>query len=492
MLLLAAGIGLGDFTRPGFAAEQTTAENMPVLTGLVGDGKHDETDTLQRAVDAGVGSLRLPKGTFRISRPIKVDLDKSGVASFTSDGTARILMDGPGPALHFVGTHGGTADPKTVKPEVWDRQRAPMVDGIEIVGAHPQADGIAAEGTMKLTVSRTIVRHTRHGIHLVRRNRNVLISACHIYSNRGVGVFFDHVNLHQSNIVGCHISYCDGGGIVVRGGEVRNVHIGACDIESCMNADGPPTANILFDSTGGSLAEATIVGCTVQHNDKGKDSANVRIVGRGDDLRKKGPAQWGHITIGSNVFSDVHHNIDIENSRGVTITGNTFWMAYQYNLRVTHSQQIVVGPNAFERNPGYTYGTSLDCRNAILFRDCRDCTLTGLHVHNVYKVEGAVTLEDCRRFNMTGCSILDCEGIGLLWKNVESSRLSDCLILSDLPRDRSIASLKVVGGQGNQFVDNLLDGPFHIPQEAGVARGNVLSTNAGVTKTQRGSPGAAK
>jgi hypothetical protein len=260
--------------------------------------------------------------------------------------------------------------------------------------------------------------------------------------------------------------------VVTRGGEVRNVHIGTCDIESCMSADGPSTANILFDSTGGSLAEAAITGCTIQHNDKGKDSANIRIIGKGDDLRKKSPAQWGHITIGNNVLSDVQHNIDIEDARGVTITGNTFWMAYQFNLRVKNSQQIVVGPNAFERNPGYAYGTSLDCKNAILFQDCRDCTLTGLHVHNIYKMDAAVAIENCRRFNVTNCSILDCEGVSLLWKDVTSSRLSDCLILSDRPRDKSAASLKVVGGKGNQFVDNLLSEPYEIPKDSGIATGN--------------------
>lgn len=473
VLLTALGLGFVLFMRPTVGEQAKDKFALPF--GLAGDGDEDDTEKLQRAVNSIVGSIHLPKGTYRITKPIVVDLDKVGFTAFTGDGTARIMMAGPGPAIKFVGTHGGTADPKTVKAEVWDRQRTPMVEGIEIVGAHAEADGIEAEGTMQLTVSRTVIRQCRHGIHLVKRNRNVLISACHIYQNRGIGVYYDHVDLHQSNIVGCHISYCDGGGVVTRGGAVRNVHIGTCDIESCMSADGPATANVLFDSTGGSLAEAAITGCTIQHNDKGKDSANIRIIGGGDDLRKKGKTQWGHVTIGDNVLSDVQHNIDIENARGVTITGNTFWMAYQYNLRVKNSQQIVVGPNAFERNPGYAYGTSLDCKNAILFQDCQDCTLTGLHVHNVYKMDAAFTIENCRRFNVTNCSILDCEGVSLLWKNVSNSRLSDCLIASDLPREKSVASLKVVGGMGNQLVDNLLSEPYEIPKESGTASGNTSS-----------------
>ena len=83
------------------------------------------------------------------------------------------------------------------------------------------ANGIAARGTMQLTINRVVVREARHAIRLHGRNRNVLISDVHLYHNRGIGIFYDTVNLHQSNITGSHISYNAGGGVVVRGGDVR-------------------------------------------------------------------------------------------------------------------------------------------------------------------------------------------------------------------------------------------------------------------------------
>jgi len=55
------------------------------------------------------------------------------------------------------------------------------VTGLEIVGAHAEADGISAQGTMQLTITRVVVREARHGIRLHDRNRNVLISDCHLY-----------------------------------------------------------------------------------------------------------------------------------------------------------------------------------------------------------------------------------------------------------------------------------------------------------------------
>src|SRR5690606_8972412 len=97
---------------------------------------------------------------------------------------------------------------------VWENERMPLVDGLAILGDHPDSVGIEAVGTMQLIISRTHVRNTLHGIHLTGNNRNLIISDCHIYENRGIGIYYDEVNLHQSNITGCHISYNNRGGIV--------------------------------------------------------------------------------------------------------------------------------------------------------------------------------------------------------------------------------------------------------------------------------------
>lgn len=258
--------------------------------GAVGDGKADDTAAIQRAVDSGLGSIVLPKGNYLLTKTITVDLDKTGFTSLVSDGTGSLVMTAGGPALHFVGTHlTGSADPKSFQENVWQNQRMPMVRGVGITGTHAEADGIQATGVMQLTVSETNIHRVRHGIRLTTRNRNVLIANCHIYHNTGCGIFYDHVNLHQSNIVGSHISYNAQGGIVFKGGEVRNVHIGTCDIESNMTADTTPTANILIDSSEGSTDEVAITGCTIQHNSKSPGSATSGCWARASPVSKTAP-----------------------------------------------------------------------------------------------------------------------------------------------------------------------------------------------------------
>jgi hypothetical protein len=424
---------------------------------LVGDGQADDSAALQKLIDAG-GSVSLPKGRYRLTKTITVDLAKLGAAGISSDGTATLLMAGPGPALRIVGTHGGTAAPKTFKPETW-AQRTPVVAGLEILGAHAEADGIEATGTMQLTLSRLTIRECRHGIRLAVRNRNVVIADCHLYRNRGVGLFLDRVNLHQTNVTGCHISYNLGGGIVAVGGEVRNLHVGTCDIEANHDENGPPSANILLDSTGGSVAEVAITGCTIQHSHKAPGSANVRILGAGHDpslLRRQGRehTREGHVTITGNVFSDVQVNLEIRQARGVTVTGNTFWEGFAHDLVVEDSQNIVITGNNFDRNPRYLVnGNGLAEKNGVLLRRVADSAFSGNVVVGVHGQEAAVDVEDGTRLRITDNSILDSDGHALRLTRLSRSLVTGNLLRDDRPADVRVVTplLRIVGGEDNRI-----------------------------------------
>jgi len=431
-----------------------------VLTAqtLVGDGQADDTAALQRLVDTQ-GSVRLPKGRYRLTKTITVDLAKTGYAAISGDGTAQVIMAGPGPAFHFIGTHDKSADPWNVQPKVWDAQRAPAVTGVEIVGAHAEADGIEATGTMQLTIDRVVVRECRHAVHLTKNNRNIILNACHLYHNTGIGVFYDDVNLHQSNIVGCHISYNGGGGVVSRGGNVRNLQIGTCDIEANHDPKGKPSANVELDSTGGSIGEVTITGCTIQHSHKAPDSANVRILGAGKDpslLRREGRehTREGHVTITGNVFSDVQVNVEIRQARGVTISANTFWEGFAHDLVVEDSQNIVITGNNFDRNPRYLVnGNGLAEKNGVLLRRVADSAFSGNVVVGVHGHEAAIDVDDGTRLRITDNSILDCDGAALRLTRLSRSLVTGNLLRDDRPADVRVVTplLRIVGGEDNRI-----------------------------------------
>lgn len=391
-----------------------------------GDGVTDVTAALEKLIRSGTGELA--PGRYRISRTIEVPLAELGPISISGAGAATIVMSGPGPALRIIGTHRGTASPKTVRPEIWKKERTPCIDGLEIEGAHPEADGIELTGTMQPILTRVTVRQARHGLILTNRNRNVVIDNCHLYDNSGVGILFDKLNLHQVNITNCHISYNDQGGIVIRESEIRNLQIGSCDIEGNMAADQEPTANILIDTRVGSVREIAIIGCTLQHNHTSPDSANIRCIGRS----REEPQKIGHMTIGDNVMSDVAVNVHLQNVRGVTMIGNTFWKGFQHNLLVEGSSNVVVGPNLFDRNPDYR---PADSDNGILFRDCQDCSLTGLHINNALSKPAALVLKDCSWCQVSDCSVLDCPAGGILLHNCVECDASDNLIRREGKRE---------------------------------------------------------
>ena len=442
----------GQDDAPAESAAQSAVVNVRDY-GAVGDGKADDTDALRKGIAAARGGLRLGTGTYRIRETIEIELDKVGFASLIGDGTTRILMSGPGPAIRLIGTHGGTADPGSVKAEVWDKQRAPLVEGIEIVGDHPLACGIEATGTMQLIIHRVVIRKALHGIHLTQRNRNVIISLCHIYENRGVGIFYDQVNLHQSNITNSHISYNRQGGIVLRGGDVRNVHVGTCDIEGNMSPEGKPTANILLDATGGSLGEVAITGCTIQHDHKSPDSANIRIDCNSTERPFTPERRHGNITISANVLSDVQTNIDIKNTRGFSIVGNTVWKGFASNLKLENCQSFVVSGNIFDRNPRYHYGDGPAAGLGVIVKDSTDGVLTGNALHGTGDIPAAIQLKNCRGLNLTGNSIYNPQKAGISLENVRASRISGSLIRV---ADQTMAIVQKGSGP-NQVTDNLID-----------------------------------
>ncbi len=429
------------------------------FVAIEGDGETDVTDAIQAAVDSGRGDLRFRKGTYRITRPIVIELDRVGFTSIHGGGVARFVMEGPGPAFRIVGTHDGTAAPHTVSDDVWQRQRTPMVDGIEIVGGHREACGVEARGTMQLTITRLVVREALHAVHLVDRNRNVTLSECHLYHNRGVGVFLDRLNLHQINIANCHISYNAAGGVVAKRSEIRNLQIGTCDIEGNLGGeDSEPTANVWLDSTDSSIGEVAIVGCTIQHDHVSPDSANIRIDGESTSRPFTDERRHGNVTIANNVLSDVHTNLDIRNVRGIAITGNTMWKGYTANVTLEGCSQVVMTGNLLDRNPRYHYGDGSGANNGVVLSDCEDCTISANHSHGVVHGEASWVIRRCRRVNLTGCSILDYGDVGLFLDDVSHSRVSGCIIRDDR-EDAEGKAIQMRKVTGSMIQDNLLGEP---------------------------------
>ncbi len=448
---------------------------MSIVTdfGAKGDGKTDDTAALSHAIQRGDGQLVFPRGEYLIAQPLYIPLEQFGRLSISGEGgTAKLVMTGPGPAIHLVGTHQRTALPEQFADGVWQKERMPTVADLEIAGRHPQADGIRIEGAMQPTLRGLLIRRCRHGIHLVNRDRNVLIADCHIYDNAGVGILLDRVNLHQTNIHGNHISYCKQGGIKIVASEVRNIQICSNDIEYNHDLKAETSADVLFDCRKGTVREGTIVGNTIQAvNSPG--GANVRLVGVG----KNDPNAVGLLAITGNLIGSQETAIHLNACRGVVISGNSIYSGYQRSIWAEDSEHLVIGSNSIDHNPEYK-GKSTD---ALVLKNCRNVNVTGLLLQHTREAEvepeASIDIHDCQNVSMTGCQVLNARTRGVLLRGSNVVRIADC-------------TLRGRGGDGNyqtaievdaacrqiMVVNNFLGKgarALQLPPERGMAAGNI-------------------
>lgn len=399
----------------------------------------DLTEELNQLIADSGGNLSPTAGIYRITRPLQFDLEQKKSAIIrASDGPVTIIMDGPGPAVRIRGSHEGTASPKTFSPATWN-ERMPIIEGIEILGNHPDADGIELIRCVQPTITRVAVRWCRHGIRLVDRNRNVIVSDCHLYENSGIGLFLDDVNLHQININNSHISYNRAGGIVVHDGNVRNLHITGCDIEGNMPADDSPTrtANILLDVSGSpedksrSIAEVAITGCTIQHSSNYSGSQYESLAPGGANIRILGKDLWpiDSVTITGNVISDTSVLIDIDTATDISVTGNTFFAPNPDFIHATACKRLSLNGNTFNPRQFVRPGR-------LIFSRCEDSIISNCTFHALNEGGGAIQLDQCQRMALHNNILSDSES-GVIVTNSRAITIKDWTV-SGIPANQLI------------------------------------------------------
>lgn len=440
--------------------------------GATGDGITDDTSALQHAIDEGVGELVLPRGDYRITRPIIINLAESGRTSIRGEsGTCRILMQGEGPAFSFVGTHKASADPTSFSDSEWTHERMPMISQLEIVGQHADADGVQIEGVMQPVITGVLLRKLRHGIRITGRARNVLISHCHIYHNLGVGIYLDGVNLHQTIISASHISYCRLGGIRIERSEIRNLQITGNDIEYNNNnihkvpdADGVPTAEIWLDASEGSIREGTICSNTIQAT-YSPNGANIRIIGQ----PKEPNAKVGMIAITGNLIGSQWNNIYASAAQGVTISGNTVYSGHNRNLLLEDCSQMVVGNNCFGHNA--EYGVEKELCTGVTFRNCRDSVFTGnilqdcqsgRHLYPTapdLQRQALLELFDCRNLIISSSQILDSAPYGIRLDECRDITLNTLVVTDRREPPLQKSAIYWTGAVGRSMITSSSFGP---------------------------------
>lgn len=445
--------------------------------GAKGDGKTDDTDAINKAVSGCTdGVIEFPRGHYKITGTIFINLSKNGTLGISGKGgSASVIMAGEGPAFCFMGSHVGTALPSSIKPVTWEKERMPLIDALEIVGAHPNADGIEIRNTLMPVFRSLLIRNVRNGLHFTSRNRNVLINACHIYNVSGIGIYLDSVNIHQMIISNSHISYCKKGGIKVEGSEIRNFEISGNDIEYNCDPDGPASADIWIDcSQGGSVREGTISGNTIQAIPS-PGGANIRFTGLTANNNKIG--LW---SITGNHISNQEVNIELDHCRGVNVTGNTFIRGYDRHLIVNDSRNITVSDNVFDHNDDYFTlglvslgGISVNKSQGIILND----NIIDGAAYGSGEKGGAVVITDSREVSLSGCHIQNPKINGVQISNSAHVQIVNCIILEEANNRSMLAGIALSGSCPGTVIRNNNVGSGKNGTIANHATGAVIETN---------------
>ena len=273
-----------------------------------------------------------------------------------------------------------------------------------------------------------LILRCHKAIHLNARNRNVLISNCHLYDNSHYGIHIDHCDVHQTIIIGSHISYCYRGGIVMHGGAVHNIQITGNDIEY-NNRPGVDTpeeggSEIFFDAREGMLSEATISANTIQATIQ-PGGVNVRIWGALNQLRQGACL----IALSGNMLGSQTRGLDLRGVFRMTVAGNTLYGNSDLNLYAEHCKGLSISGNTVSWRPltdeprdGFRFvdcelvtlsGTvaermcagSPDSGGAVEFQRCRDVQVTNNQFAD--SIHAALGLSDCQRVVIDGNQIVD-------------------------------------------------------------------------------------
>jgi hypothetical protein len=367
----------------------------------------------------------------------------------------------------------------------------PTIDGIEIEGHHPEADGILIQGVMQPTLTRVLIRQVRTALRLTDRARNLIVNGCHFYHNSGIGIHLDDLNMHQAIIADSHISYNRLGGIRIERSEIRNLQITGNDIEYNNNVsfrkdfpdgDEEPTAEIYIDVSERTVREGTISSNTIQAK-YSPNGTNIRFIGQGPEKSQKA-GMWA---ITGNLIGNQKNNIHLSSSRGLTISGNYIYSGHYRNVLVEDSRNIVLGDNTIGHNPDYGIK---ELATGIRFVDSENIVINGVLIQDAEAgkntVKGSIDTERdalvelvrCKCVTMTGCQVLDGTPTGLLVDDCSDTMIANCTIMDRRDEHQMATGVQWKGaGPGNMFNNNRVGGATkNVDVPATVTQsGNVIS-----------------
>ena len=353
--------------------------------GIKGDGVADDTEALQAFISSSGGCAELKPGKYRITAPIYVKTKR--LHKIIGNGST-IIIDADNYAsgadvigFDIVGNHTGAADPDKTSTQMFNAGF--VMEDVHITSKtglawHDNQTGsdvgkglaIRVRTTNMLTLRGCEIYSVNDGIELYGINRNIVIDGCFIYNcwNNGI-VFASNSDLHQINIVGCHISYCKTLIFFDNPQQINNYQISGCDLE-CSRI-------YPYGVTEGTKCCIKLVST--------KEIMNGQIEIVGNTIQAHANRDDGGV--------DAEYLIDIEGittgriGNYISIVGNHLSNVGQYAIRINGGDQYTIAGNTVG-NTGGSATNQNDLTGGLLFLEgtVNNIAVTGNTLRNHYNI----------------------------------------------------------------------------------------------------------
>lgn len=290
------------------------------------DGTLNAATALQSVLNNSNGLVVFPKGTFILNSSLTIDTSK--VKMIVGNG-ATLKVTGDFPALIVQGnptSNNWTADPDSMNATQIEDDSSTIISGLKITSTNSdEGTGIVLTNTWTVIVRNCYIYYINAGIEVRGRNRNIIIDGNNIYQCASYGIIYsEDSNVHQTNIIGNHISYTQICVYFRETAQTANVQITGNDIEiatwpagsltssRCLVIDYQKTSNTLF-------SEFEIVGNTIQ----GHEYSDGLI----DIMSNNANYPIENISISGNQISNVKsggYAIKLKNCHNIAIGHNTY------------------------------------------------------------------------------------------------------------------------------------------------------------------------
>ncbi len=372
--LVSACFMLSAFTFAGFvhAGDPTKKETFqPGAEGaaIVAAGQFDSLDAAIQALPVGGGLVQLPPGRFELTAPLIVRQDD-------------VMLRGCGTATHLVNRNEDGQPALIVEPpEGRDRVWRIQIADLRITGNPKSGPGLVAKGVNELLLSRVSVEHNgSDGVVMDLCYEDPRVSDCLFTYNKGTGL----------NLLGCH-------DIVVSANQFEE------NIDALHCIDGynlTMTGNNLDDHLGNGVVIENTYGSIVSGNMIEECNGHAAVL--------KGEC-YGN-ALSANTFAHCKgEGVRLVGVRDITVSANTFVLLAEPAVHATEGAcQITITGNTFNRYPfDPTKRHKLDPGQGILLENTRDVTVSGNTFTSLYREAIKVAGDANTRINITGNTILN-------------------------------------------------------------------------------------